>query len=205
MSTTLIIVLIALLTFAALIGVVVWAKQEERNRIAEERRVADSLREKGLEVVAAPVSLQQGELCHFWTSCDLVQLQRTRGTAAYHGPVARIKIAEGVHYRAAILSGGIQVHEEFRIVESGEVFITNKRVIYRGTKRNNSVALAKALSIHCFEGGTLRIEKDRGTPFIVTNCPAIAMEAILEMILGRPIQSSYNAAAGMAQPDLFGA
>ena len=148
MSATLIIVLIALLIFAALIGAVVWAKQEEQNCIAEDRRVADTLRENGLEVVAAPVSLPQGEVCHFWTSCDLVQLQRTRGTAAYHGPVARIKIADGVHYRAAILSGGVQVHEEFRIVDSGDVLITHRRVIYRGTKRNNSVALAKALSIH---------------------------------------------------------
>ena len=205
MSTILIIVLVALLTFAVIIGVAVWAKQEEQDRIAKNRRVAVSLREKGLEVVAVPVSLPQGEVCHFWTSCDLVQLQRTRGVAAYHGLVARIKIAEGVHYRAAILSGGIQVHEEFRIVDSGDVLITNKRVIYRGTKRNNSVALVKALSIRCFEGGTLRIEKDRGPPFIVTNCPAIAMEAIFEMILGRPIQSSYGASAAPSQPDLFSA
>lgn len=204
MSATLLTVLIVLLAVAAIIGVMAWGGQREEHRIAEERSVADALRAKGLEVVPVPISLQQGEVCHFWTSCDLVQLRRTRGAAAYHGLVARIKIAEGVHYRAALLSGGVQVREEFRIIESGDVLITNKRVIYRGTKRNKSVTLAKALSIHCFEGGTLRIEKDRGAPFIVTNCPAIAMEAVFEMILGRPIQSSYTASAIPTQPDLFG-
>lgn len=105
--------------------------------------------------------------------------------------------------RAALLSGGIQLQEEFRVVDSGDVLITNKRVIYRGSKRNSSVTLDKALSIQCFEGGTLRIEKEKGSPFIVTTCPAIAMEAIFEMILGRPIQSSYDGGAPPVQPDLF--
>lgn len=204
MSATALTVLIIALAILALIVAMVGGSRHERNRIAEERRIADALRAKGLEAIRAPVSLRHGEVCYFWTTCDLVQLRRTRGAVAYHGLVARIKIADGVHYRAALLSGGIQLQEEFRVVDSGEVLITNKRVIYRGSKRNSSVTLDKALSIHCFEGGTLRIEKEKGSPFIVTSCPAVAMEAVFEMILGRPIQSSYDGAAPPVQPDLFG-
>ena len=163
---------------------------EQKKNIAAERYEAQEIREKGLEPISVPLRLQHEEECFFGHPASLLKLKAPRGTAGYHGLRVSIPITKGVKYRAALFHYAIAPKEEWMQVDSGEFFVTNKRLIFRGEKASNSIYLAKALSLECYELGTVIARKENGPPFVVSGVPAIQVEAILELILEEKIQTS---------------
>jgi hypothetical protein len=78
----------------------------------------------------------------------------------------RIKIAKGLYWRA----GSIGVHkisqDVLSLIDSGTAFLTNKRIIFMGGKKNTNIALNKILDINPYSNG-VEIHKATGkSPFI---------------------------------------
>lgn len=151
--------------------------KKEQERLAQLKRTP-------LKAVDVPLKLQNGEECYYDGFARLVRLKRVRGAAYYHGPVVNIPIAKGIHYRAAIYSGGIAGKETFMTVDAGQVYVTSHRIIFRGEKHNNSVSLSKILEIHFYSDRSMRIDKENGTPFIMNACDSKGIEVIVKKILG---------------------
>lgn len=158
-------------TFFVLAG---WYNRKQARKALEQRIATAGERferydQKALsEISAGGLNLLAGEVCYSRTQARLLGFKTVRGSMAYHGPVIRIPIAKGISYRAALFAGGGETTKEIRPLAHGELYLTNKRIIFRGEQKNNSVYLNKILEMTLFYGdNTIRIDKDNGPPILL--------------------------------------
>lgn len=98
-----------------------------------------------LPVLAADILLKKGELCHFEVPCDLVEERnRTRYVGGSQG--VSFRIAKGVYYRVGGFKGERVVDTYKQVTDSGTLYITNKRVVFTGTKKNVTYPLNKIVN-----------------------------------------------------------
>lgn len=75
----------------------------------------------------------------------------TTTVGGYGGPSFRI--AKGVYWRVGAFGAQSQSHEELKELDRGKLTLTNKRLIFAGTKRSNEINLAKIISIEPYSDG----------------------------------------------------
>lgn len=126
------------------------------------------LAERGMfPEIAAPISLQRDEVCHFSSHADLHEMRTETQRTYSSGASVRIKIMKGVYYRV----GSTQTHrvtrDVLRHIDSGMLYVTNKRVIFDGTRKNNAIRLANVLSVIPYSDG-VEVEKTSGRNPIFT-------------------------------------
>jgi len=114
-----------------------------------------------LPVREVSINLQKNECCYFTSNADWLENRTVTNRINYAGPTIRIKIMKGVYYRAG--SMGVQkiTSEQLQIIDSGLVFLTNKRIIFVGNKKNSNIQLSKILSVNPYSDG-VGIEKESG-------------------------------------------
>lgn len=112
-------------------------------------------------VMSVPINLQKGESCH--AVADAIwHVVRTRTQRInYGGPVASIRICKGLRYRV----GSVQVQritrDEMVEIDRGRLYVTNKRVIFDGAKKNTTIRLSALLSFSPYSDG-VALEKASG-------------------------------------------
>ena len=129
------------------------------------------------------ITLPKNENCYITMNAEWLETRTVTQRINYGGPALRIKIMKGVYYRAG--SVGVQriTSEELTVIDSGTLYITNKRMIFIGNKRSNNIPINKILSVTPYIDG-VGIEKDSGKSPIIR----VSFNAdILAMILGRVI------------------
>jgi hypothetical protein len=134
------------------------------------------------------INLQKSEHCYFSSEAEWLENRTVTKRINYGGPTARIKIMKGVYYRAG--SVGVQrvTSNELQTIDVGQVFITNKRFIFLGSRKNTNIQISKILSINPYSDA-VGIEKDSGkSPIIKVNDKA----DLLAMILSRVINDFKN-------------
>ena len=95
---------------------------------------------------------------------------------------------KGVYYRVGSMGIQKSTAEELQLIDSGRVFITNKRIIFLGNKKNSNIPINKILSINPYSDG-VGIEKASGRSPIIT----VSDDAdLLIMILSRVINDFMN-------------
>jgi len=109
------------------------------------------------------VRLQRSERCYLTGACEWCENRRVTRRIRYGGPTLRIKIAKGVYWRAGDLGIGTQSEDVLTPIDSGNYYLTNKRVIFVGSKCNKTVRLPKILDIRPFDNG-VHIFKETGKP-----------------------------------------
>jgi hypothetical protein len=114
-----------------------------------------------LPIVSVPINLQKNELCYFSSLVDWLENRTVTKRINYGGPTARIRIMKGVYYRAGSMGVQRVTSEELKFIDSGQLYLTNKRLIFVGNKKNSSIQLGKILSINPYSDG-VGIEKDSG-------------------------------------------
>ncbi|MFW5757230.1 MAG: hypothetical protein ACOCYO_00965 [Bacteroidota bacterium] len=119
-----------------------------------------------LPVLEPDIKIQKSENLYFTTYVDWQEQRKVTKRYNYAGPTARIKIAKGIYYR--IGSIGIQPVSKdlWRTIDSGQIYLTNKRLIFMGVKGNKTIRLNRILNIEPFQNG-VDIQKDTGrSPFL---------------------------------------
>ena len=71
--------------------------------------------------------------------------------AAYGGPT--IRVAKGVSFRLGGASARSESHEEIRAIDQGSLILTNKRLIFIGSKRTSNIDLRKIMAIEAYTDG----------------------------------------------------
>lgn len=140
-----------------------------------------------LPVEEVAINLQKNEYCYFSGNADWLENRTVTQRINYGGPALRFKIMKGVYYRA----GSVQVQritsEQLLEIDFGIVYVTNKRIIFVGNKKNMTIPISKILSVTPYSDG-IGIEKDSGkSPILRVICDA----DILAMILGRVINDQH--------------
>jgi len=84
-----------------------------------------------------------------------INLQEPRAVrqthAAYGGPTVRV--AKGVLFRLGGASARSESHEEIRVIDQGSLILTNKRLIFIGSKRTNNIDIRKIMAIEAYKDG----------------------------------------------------
>jgi hypothetical protein len=98
-------------------------------------------------------------------------VRQTRG--AYGGPTFRI--AKGVSFRVGSFAARSESHEELRTIDQGMLTLTNKRLVFTGTKRTTNIDLRKIVAIEPYNDGiaSQRENKQKTEYFIGTNKASI--------------------------------
>jgi hypothetical protein len=136
-----------------------------------------------LEPVEVDISLQKNELCYFTTDVDWHEQRTVTQRINYAGPTARVRIMKGVYYRAGSIKPQAVRSDEWRLIDSGRIFLTNKRLIFMGRKKNTNIRLNRILSFTPYSDG-IDIQKDAGrSPLIAFNENVEIMGMLLSRLM----------------------
>jgi hypothetical protein len=101
----------------------------------------------------SPVILKKNE--NISIVMNNIHLQEPRAvrqtSAAYGGPT--IRVAKGVSFRLGGASARSESHEEIRVIDQGSLILTNKRLIFIGSKRTTNIDLRKIMAIKAYKDG----------------------------------------------------
>jgi hypothetical protein len=115
------------------------------------------------------LNLQQGEVCYFKANAQWYEYRSITKRINYGGPIARIRIMKGLYYRVGSISVNRITSDELKLINSGELYLTNKRLIFIGTDKNSSIKIDKILSFSPYIDG-VEINKETGkSPTIMFN------------------------------------
>lgn len=118
---------------------------------------------KGLDV---GINLRKGEEAYLSLPVAWYEYRSRTRRINYGGPTARIRIARGIYWSAGSL-GVERVSEDYlKLMDTGLLYITNKRLLFMGQKGNKQLPYYRILSYEPFSNG-LTLQKDSGpTPFL---------------------------------------
>ncbi|MGH8003677.1 MAG: hypothetical protein ACRECJ_03000 [Limisphaerales bacterium] len=136
-----------------------------------------------LPFVLADINLQRGEKCYLFSHVDWYEYRRITKRIRYSGPTMRIKIVKGVYWRMGDL--GIQkVSEDILMkIDSGKIYITDKRLIFNGGLKNATIQHSKILDIIPYQNG-IQVEKSSGkSPFLQFHSNVDVFAMILERVV----------------------
>ncbi|MEQ9262869.1 MAG: hypothetical protein RLP14_06885 [Owenweeksia sp.] len=137
-----------------------------------------------LPMIESGINLQRNEECYFTTFVEWSEMRTVTKRINYGGPTARIRIMKGVYYRMGSISTQRVTSEEWRHIDSGQLYLTNKRIIFMGTKRNANIRLNRILAFSPYQDG-VEIEKDAGrNPFFSFNEDIELFSMLLSRVLG---------------------
>lgn len=136
-----------------------------------------------LPVKQVNISLQKNEQCYFYIDTEWLENRTVTKRINYGGPVLRVKIMKNIYYRAGSLEVQRITSDVLSTIDNGITYVTNKRLIFVGGKKNANIPLSKILSLTPYSDG-VGIEKDSGkSPILRVSDNA----DIFAMIIGRLI------------------
>ena len=115
-----------------------------------------------LPILIPDIILPKNEVCYFTQFADLYEYRKVGGNFRYAGPTLRIKIAKGFYYRVGDLGFSAQSKERRIKIDSGTAYLTNKRILFAGRKKNSSIQFSHIINIQPYKDG-VDIIKDSGT------------------------------------------
>lgn len=168
-------VIAAIAAVIAVIPVLGWARGKVSAKLEDRKTrlsIIPALEVAGLQEVVTNLNLRKGERCYYSAAASLVVEKNVRSRASYHGPVVRVRLAPGLSYRAAMIFGGSR-YEKRRVKSTqGILYLTNRRIIFRGDSKNETCDLDRVLEFQWFTNRVIRIDKQWGSPLIVADVNA---------------------------------
>lgn len=134
--------------------------------------------------IDAGINLFRGERCFYRCDAAWYELKQVTRRINYGGPTIRIKIMKGVYWRAGSLGVQRVSEDVLKHMDDGTLFLTNKRIIFMGRRKNKNIRLNRILDFEIYTNG-VQIEKDAGAS------PFLEMSADMELfglLLGRAIR-----------------
>jgi hypothetical protein len=118
--------------------------------------------------VSANINLQRYERCYFTCTADWLETRRVTTRINYSGPTFRFKITKGLYWRAGSLGLNRVSQDVMTKIDSGQLYVTSKRLLFVGSRKNAVVQLSRILDINPYKNG-IEVVKDSGkTPFLQT-------------------------------------
>lgn len=137
-----------------------------------------------LPVADPDIALQKTEVCHLVVPhAQWYELRSTRQHSSYSGYTTSFKIAKGFYLRSG--SGSTQSYstDVTKLIDTGALYLTSKRIIFTGTKKNANIRLDKILDFTPYTNG-VAIGKETGrSPMLHMQQKADIFCMILERLL----------------------
>jgi hypothetical protein len=107
------------------------------------------------------LNLKRGEECHFRTQATHLERRTVTRAIAYAGPTVSIPIVKGVRFRLGAIAPQRISQEVLAPLDEGVLYITNRRLLFDGSKQSRTFELSKIINFTPYSDG-LNIERDRG-------------------------------------------
>lgn len=114
-----------------------------------------------LPVIRPAITLQRAEKCHAMMACTHNEIRQQTQSYRYSGPTASIRIMKGVRWRIGQVAVQRVTRDVMTQLDSGTLYVTSKRLLFDGAKRNTSISFSKIVGFTVFSDG-LKVEKDTG-------------------------------------------
>lgn len=114
-----------------------------------------------IPAIEPDINLQKNESCHFAISVEYYEKRTVTRRIRYGGPTARVKIMKGVYWRMGDLGVQKVTEDVTSHIDSGNIYITSKRLIFMGSRKNSTIRLNKILDFTPYKNG-IQIEKETG-------------------------------------------
>lgn len=137
-----------------------------------------------LPVIDTDLSLPKSENCYLSIpNVNWNELRTIRKKVSYSGYSASFKVIKGVYLRSGSYSPKSYSADEMTLIDMGTVYLTNKRIIFVGQKKNSNIKIDKILSVFPYTDG-VEIDKETGkSPLLQFNERADIFCIILERLL----------------------
>jgi uncharacterized tellurite resistance protein B-like protein len=138
-----------------------------------------------LPIVSPGITLQRGETCHASLVCTHNEIRKQTKSYRYSGPTASVKIIGNIRWRVGQISVQRITQDVMMQLDSGTLYVTNKRLLFDGAQKSSAIALKKIIRFTVFSDG-IKIEKDTGKDqyFIGSGDPEI-LGAVLERVIAQ--------------------
>lgn len=139
---------------------------EETKTLLERYRLYWLIENGDLPKVEVDIILQRKEHCCFTCPVEWYEQRRITKRINYGGPTFRIRIAKGVYLRGGSVSIQRISEDVLTYIDSGYIYLTNKRLICKGDRKNATIALSKIIDFEPYNNG-VEIHKPTGkSPFL---------------------------------------
>ncbi|MDD4062764.1 MAG: hypothetical protein PHV25_03305 [Candidatus Pacebacteria bacterium] len=139
---------------SSFISLVFWVKRNQEikeqkriQRVVDAENYINKVKEgKSLPVIIPSISLEKNEEAFLEEETKLIE---TRAIRKHTGGMKGIgfRVAKGVYLGSGSRSGTSESHQEWRTIDSGSLIITNKRIVFNGSKENRNIPIKKIISI----------------------------------------------------------
>lgn len=147
--------------------------QKTQSELLRLRRFT-ALKNGYLPELTPDILLQKNEKLHYEVYCSLMEEKhRTRYVGGSQG--VNFRIMKGVYYRVGGFRGNRVVEEFKEITDSGFLYITNKRIIFNGSKKNVTYAIPKIVNMIRYSDAWQFQKENESKPkyFIINDSDAI--------------------------------
>lgn len=138
-----------------------------------------------IPVITAPIDLSSSEDCHFNSRAEWKVNRSVTRKINYGGTAARLRIVKGINYTAGSIGINKVESEELTLIDTGQLYVTNKRIIFMGARKNINIKVSQILSITPYEDGVGIDNASGKNPVIM-----VSDADLLAMILSRLINEN---------------
>ena len=136
---------------------------DETQRRMELYRYYWQIENETIPIIESDINLPKTENLYFVSTVEWYENRTQTKTIRYSGPVISFRIAKGIYWRSGNLRAEKVSEDVLKHIDSGNMYITNKRIIFIGTKGSKNIKLEKILDMIPYNNG-LNIIKDTGKP-----------------------------------------
>lgn len=134
-------------------------------------------------VIESSIRLGKSEQCYL--SCDASWFQnKTRKiNLGYVGGSVGVRVAKGITIRVGRAVPISTTVEGFEKVSDGILYVTNKKILFVGTRRSTNITMSRLVDYHLFSNG-IEIKKTSGAPdfFELQKLDLEYLDALLQVI-----------------------
>ena len=114
-----------------------------------------------LQPINSPINIQKTEQLYYSAKIEWYE-ERTKTTyVSYNGITTNFRITKGISLRSGMIAPERHTEEYMKLIDTGDVYFTNKRIIFVGEHGNKIIPFSKILYITPYSDG-LEIGKDTG-------------------------------------------
>lgn len=186
----------AILPIAMLLGAGLWGKRRKasgQEAVAAhsafmeraQAAVAQVNASASLPVESVPLNLQKGEECYWCGAAEWYELRKETRRVDFRGFTVSVPVAANVRYRIGSISPSADRRDVLAHIDSGTLYITNKRLFFDGQGRNSTLKYDALVGVQVFLGG-INVERQSGrSPTLLIDSDAEMAAAIIARQLAR--------------------
>lgn len=108
------------------------------------------------------IVLREGEFCYYQERAVYFEEKNVTKRVSYHGPTFRIKLLPGLHFKVGNLGVGKKSKMEFVKIDSGQLFITNQKILFVGSATNKLIKYDDIVGYDMQKNKGIEIAKEVG-------------------------------------------